>query len=199
MLLATIVLSMANEDEIIYQGDVIGVDYGSVKVINDHQKLDLAIGDFDTITKKELKRIKEKSEKVIQLNPIKDESDFELALEYCEHYDKIHIYGGLGGRLDHEMVNLRHLMADSRLVMHNTKNKIYTVLPGTYSIEPNNFKYLSLFAITKSSLTLTGVAYPLNERTLNTDEHYTLSNEITDDYAHLTLHHGRLLVIQSND
>ncbi len=199
MFLATIVLSLADEDKIVYQGDVIGVDRGCLKVLEDRQKLDLAIGDFDTVSSKDLKKIKDKAEKFIQLSPIKDESDFELALEYGDQYDEIHIYGGFGGRLDHEMVNLRHLTADHRLVMHNQRNKLFTLLPGSYVLNKDNFKYLSLFAISKSKVTLKGVVYPLEERILNTDEHYTLSNEILDEQAHLIVHNGRLLIIQSND
>ncbi len=199
MLLATIVLGLADSLDVQYQGDIVGVDRGCLKVINDKQPLDLAIGDFDTVNDKELKKIKKYAKKFIQLNPVKDESDFELALEYCTHHQIIHVYGGLGGRLDHELVNLRYVMADTRLIIHDQKNRMFSLLPGTHRIEKDNFKYLSILAISKSKLSISGVQYPLDERILNTDEHYTLSNEIVEESADLTLHNGRLLIVQSND
>lgn len=199
MFLATIVLSLADTEKITYQGDIIGVDRGCLKVIEDKQPLSLAIGDFDTVSEKELKKIKEYATKFIRLSPIKDESDFELALEYGDHYEKIFVYGGVGGRLDHEIVNFRYALQDSRIVILNEKNKLYTLLAGTYPIEKEKFQYLSLFAINKSKVSLQGVQYPLDERVLNTDEYYTLSNEILEDVAVLTVHNGRILVVQSND
>ena len=53
---------------------LIGVDRGALIAYQNNIYVNLAIGDFDSVTKDELILIQEKS-KVIKLNPIKDLTD----------------------------------------------------------------------------------------------------------------------------
>ena len=52
---------------------VVGIDKGAYLATINNIELDLAVGDFDSVTLEELKTINAK--KIIKLNPIKDETD----------------------------------------------------------------------------------------------------------------------------
>ncbi|MCR5787386.1 MAG: hypothetical protein K6G28_06775, partial [Acholeplasmatales bacterium] len=58
----------------------IGVDRGALNATLSSIPLDLSIGDFDSVNDKELSLIKANSLNLIKLNPIKDLTDTEEAL-----------------------------------------------------------------------------------------------------------------------
>ena len=66
----------------------------------------------------------------------KNETDTEVAIEAALQlgYDDIILYGGLGGRLDHEMANL-HLMIyrELPLTLMNDTNIIKVLHPVSYT------------------------------------------------------------------
>ena len=87
----------------------IGVDRGSLYLIDREIDLDLAVGDFDSVTQDEFQRIQEKAGAIIQAQPEKDDTDLELAVIACfERYPdaNLMIYGAFGGRMDHALANV---------------------------------------------------------------------------------------------
>lgn len=74
----------------------IGVDKGALTLARNGKRMLLAIGDFDSVEESDLAYIKEYSDTLIQLNPIKDDTDSEAAVMYAiqKGYQKIHLYGG---------------------------------------------------------------------------------------------------------
>ena len=58
----------------------IGVDRGSLYLIDREIDPDLAVGDFDSVTQDEFQRIQEKAGAIIQAQPEKDDTDLELAV-----------------------------------------------------------------------------------------------------------------------
>ncbi len=96
----------------IQQGDmVIGVDRGAAWLLSHNIRPDAAIGDFDSVTKKELALIK-KSVKHVEFHPAdKDFTDMELAVAYAlkQKPKEVVIYGGIGTRADHTLGAL-HLL-----------------------------------------------------------------------------------------
>ena len=199
-LICTVVVREPSPSEVIrFQGDVIGVDYGAFYCARHGYPMKLAIGDFDSIDRANLPLIESFADEEVVLPEMKDVSDFEAALERLEGYEKIYVYGGLGGRLDHQFAMMKHLQRDSRLVFLNENNKIYVLKKGEHTLDKNGFKYLSLFAMSASLLSIEGVKYPLSNKVLDTEDTYTLSNEILSDSCTLNLMSGQLLIIQSND
>lgn len=85
--------------------------------------MDLAIGDFDSVTAEELAVIRTYASEVLMLHKRKDESDAEAALSFCEHADTIFMIGALGNRMDHSLVNLRLMQRDTRIVLSGHKKK----------------------------------------------------------------------------
>ncbi|MEF9921131.1 MAG: thiamine diphosphokinase [Erysipelotrichaceae bacterium] len=179
--------------------DYIGVDGGAIKCLKQGIKMQVAIGDFDSITNIELIELK-KVTKVIQLSTHKNETDSEAAIIYAlkHKYDEIILYGGLGGRMDHELANLYLLIYRyPNLVLMNEDNRIRVLEVGTYYI-PKEYTYLSFLALVPSDISEQGVAYPLDHAIISCSDIYTVSNEIIEE-AKITIHYGKVLMMESND
>lgn len=181
---------------------LIGVDKGASFLALNNVKMDYAIGDFDSVDDIELVKIKEFSKEFIKLNPIKDDTDLEHALKFAKErdYKEIDIYGCLGGRQDHNLLNLKFLyLSDSKITYYDQKHKIFLLNKGTHKIYKENYKYLSLFVFEKCTLSLKGTYYPIDKKTLILNDNYTISNEILNEYCDIDIYDGKVLMIQCND
>ena len=69
---------------------------------------DIIIGDLDSLDEETLARFKKENIKIIKYNSEKNETDGELAVNYCleNNYDKIILSFSLGGRFDQELANI---------------------------------------------------------------------------------------------
>ena len=184
------------------KGDIIGVDKGAYRCAKAGIKMKAALGDFDSISSLQKEFVKGYTQEMIVYNPIKDDTDCAAAINWAleKGYEKILVLGGLGGRQDHNYANLRLLKnVDAEIVFQDEKNKVFCLGPGRFEIEKGKYKYLSLFAQNDSCITIENVAYPLLKRKLSNSDLYTVSNEILDDSAILTIESGRLIIMQCND
>ena len=180
----------------------IGVDKGALTLARNGKRMLLAIGDFDSVEESDLAYIKEYSDTLLQLNPIKDDTDSEAAVMYAieKGYQKIHLYGGLGGRLDHAMINLRLVSHFPETVyLHDQNNFIYSLAEGVHSIDKRDYTYISFFTEDEATISLEGLKYPLDKQQLTNKDTYTTSNEILEDRGIVTVHAGKVTVIQSKD
>lgn len=181
--------------------DYIGVDHGAYVCAKNHIPMVYAIGDFDSVNEEEFACIKDASKTIEKLSTHKDETDTESAILYAlkKGYDDILLYGGLGGRLDHEMANLYLLMhRDYPITMINDKNRIRVFHEGIHHCK-KAYTYFSFLPLEKCCISLQGFAYPLDHRILSTNDICTISNEIIDKEAQVIVHKGRILVIESDD
>ena len=180
----------------------IGVDKGALTLARNGKRMLLAIGDFDSVEESDLSSIKDYSDTFIQLNPIKDDTDSEAAVMYAieKGYQKIHLYGGLGGRLDHAMINLRFVSRFPETVyLHDQNNFIYSLAEGVHSIDKRDYTYISFFTEDEAIISLEGLKYPLDKQQLTNQDTYTISNEILEDRGIVTVHAGKVTIIQSKD
>ena len=180
----------------------IGVDKGALTLARNGKRMLVAIGDFDSVEESDLAYIKEYSDTLIQLNPIKDDTDSEAAVMYAieKGYQKIHLYGGLGGRLDHTMINLRLVSRFPEIVyLHDQNNFIFSLGEGVHSIDKRDYTYISFFTEDEATISLEGLKYPLDKQQLTNKDTYTTSNEILEDRGIVTVHAGQVTVIQSKD
>ena len=195
-----LIAGRAYQVPLIEHADYYGVDHGAVCCMRQQIKMKKAIGDFDSITTDEFEELKQ-STQVVRLPTHKNETDSEAAILIAveDGYDDIILLGGLGGRIDHEMVNL-HLMLyrDYPLTLMNENNAVKVLSKGTYEIEKTH-KYLSFLPLEESCITEEGVAYPLDKRKLTLQDIYTTSNEILNEKACITIHYGKVLMMQCND
>lgn len=195
-----LVAGMSRKIPLMEDMDYIGIDRGALIAMEQGIVLRAAIGDFDSMSDTAYQRLCAYT-KVYKLPTHKNETDSEEAIDYAikEGYEEIILFGGLGGRIDHELANL-HLMIHRQLpiTLMDENNLMKVITPGVYHIEKKH-KYLSFLALEESFITETGVEYPLYEQQIYPCDIYSISNEIQGAYADVILHGGRMLMIQSDD
>ncbi|NMA04935.1 MAG: thiamine diphosphokinase [Acholeplasmataceae bacterium] len=180
------------KDRVIY-----AVDAAVSDLIRNEIKIDIAIGDFDSLKDKRILN----DLKCIKLPKDKDISDTNYAIRHAyEHSDNVILVGGLEGkRVDHLIANLLLFEKYNNLVIYNEHNIIKRLEFGEYIIKKEGFKYLSIFPLLNTKITLTGTTYPLYDETLFEYDTLGLSNEIKYESASLTIHKGVILLIQSKE
>ncbi|HFI0265407.1 TPA: thiamine diphosphokinase [Streptococcus suis] len=186
----------------------VGVDAGSLRLLDHSLPLDWAIGDFDSVTSEELGRIKEQAEYFLQAPAEKDDTDLELALkEVFKAYPQgqVRIYGALGGRMDHMMANL-FLAAEPDLAPYmgqielvDSQNVVRFRPAGQHRLSPiAGMKYISFMPSDQSRLTIRHAKYPLDASNYFFKKCYS-SNEFIDRDIEIQLDHGYVVLIYSKD
>lgn len=185
-----------------YKDDLFGIDKGALFLAQNGNKDFVAIGDFDSVNEKEFDLIKNATNNIVKLNPIKDDTDLEHALNYLKDnkYTDVEIYGCLGGRADHNLLNLKLIyLSELNVVAYDENNKVFNLKKGRHKINKDDYKFLSLFTFEKCLLNLDNAKYPINTTTIDLYDNYTVSNEFINDYCNLDIIEGKLLVIQTSD
>lgn len=181
-----------------FDDDLIGIDHGAIIAMQANRPMIVAIGDFDSISHDELAQL-EAYTKLIKLSTHKNETDSEAAINYAQMlgYDEIILYGGLGGRIDHELINLSLLVHKKGITLMNERNRIRLIEKGCTK-QKKEYRYLSFIPLDECVLSLKNVAYPLDHCTVHLWDTFTTSNEILDE-AEIIVHEGRMLMIECND
>ncbi len=176
---------------------IIGVDQGALLLMQNNMPIDLAIGDFDSVTEAEYEQIKKYSKETKKYRQRKDYTDLYLAIEEVLeiNYHKIIIYGAMGGRFDHSYANLSLLRLGSISIV-TEEATLYALNPGTHRIR-NKHKYISFFALDDiEGLTIRGFKYEVRNIELFTDDPLCISNE---GEGQVSFTEGLLLVIHQNE
>ena len=185
---------------------VVGADGGARHAAALGRRLDLWVGDGDSIGEDELAAI-EATGIPVRRSPVdKDESDTELALLAALDAGaaRITILGALGGaRLDHELANVwllghpRLTGRDIRLVDAAVRMRL--VGPGRADLGGRIGDLVSLlpFAGDAGGLTTEGLRYPLRDERLRSGPSRGLSNVRVSSDASLTVGSGRILVVET--
>jgi|SRR5690554_1853740 len=181
-----------------YDGYV-GVDRGALILAKQHRVMEMAIGDFDSISAKELEVVKQFSKTIESLNPIKNESDLEATLKiWASKATTIHVYGALNGRLDHQYVNMQLMKKYHNVHLLNQQNHLM-VLDDDAKVMADGFQYFSIFALKESIVSIRNAKYEISNVTLTVNDIYTLSNEFIDDMTNIDIHRGEVILIKSKD
>lgn len=176
---------------------LIGVEQGAYYAIKNGLALDLAIGDFDSISKDELTTIEQHAKSLKKYPERKNETDTFLAIIEAQNLgaNPIIVYGGIGSRIDHTYANIL-LAKNQAITFINNQHKLYTLKKGTHTINATH-KYISFFALeTVKALSLKGFDYPLDAYTLSVDDPLTISNKGSGTVSFKS---GTLLVIEADD
>ena len=186
----------------------IGVDRGSLFLIEQGICPDLAVGDFDSVSEKELALICSQSKEVLQAQPEKDDTDLELAVKAVfarSPQAQVTIFGAFGGRLDHTLANIflpsnpeiTPYMQQIRLC--NAQNELRYCPQGRHEIKPvAGMNYLAFMLADDGRLIIEGAKYPLNESNYFFKKVYA-SNEFIDEPVFLECQSGYVIVIYSKD
>ena len=178
---------------------VIGVDKGALFCLNNNIKMDLAVGDFDSVNINDYELIKNTT-KVVKLNPIKDDTDTEHALNLVKDYDEILILGGIkGNRIEHFISMLIYLKKFPNLVIKDDYSIIFSSSKDLKIKKDEEYKYISIFSLDNDTfISLKGFKYNLDNYNLKEDNPLGVSNEIIDDYGIISLK-GRIMIIRTRD
>ncbi len=189
------------EDEIINCSESlkVGIDRGALIAINKGIKLDYAIGDFDSITPIELKKITEICPNIIKLNRIKDDTDTEYAINYFKDATEFIIHGGIQGkRIEHLISNINLILKYANIkVIKDNNTKIYRLQSGCY--DKNEYKYISFFAKSGSIINLKGFKYNLDNYVFNEFDNLCISNEIENKYGEVTFEGIGVVIMSKRD
>lgn len=192
---------------------IIACDKGYEACESLHITPNVLVGDFDSVDDAAQNRAKAAGIEMIKLNPIKDDTDVEVALNHAFSVtnpgDEIYMLGCTGGRLDHTIGNF-HLMGmgakcERAVIIVDSHNYIEMITPGeTYIVEPETQfgKYISVFPFMGpvTGLTMTGFKYSVTNKTLEGFDTLTVSNEVkTSSYAEITIESGYLIVMETRD
>lgn len=174
---------------------LVAVDQAVADCYKQRIRIDLAVGDFDSLKNEGLLKKLE----VLRLNPVKDVTDTYQALIEAKKKDPddIIMIGGIGGsRIEHFVAHLMFFNEFPELVIKDENSTIRLLSEGSYKIK-NDERFISLFAYPIAKLSLTDFKYDLDRYLLKTYDPLCISNEIIKEEAILTVHEGKVVMIQS--
>ena len=179
--------------------EIIAVDSGIEHLLNLSLDPNTLIGDLDSISKKSLDEVKKNGVKILAFNSNKDQTDFELALNYLEEADKskVYIIGGESGEIDHLISifllipsksffeNIIWLYGDKRIIF---RQKIEL-----------NIKKLTKFSIIPLSdltnLSIDGAEWNLDNKDIQFGETLTLRNNTNEEQLNIRCDKGVFALI----
>jgi thiamine pyrophosphokinase len=179
---------------------IICVDKGAETALDYGIRIDLAVGDFDSISKEAYKKIKDVA---IEYPKEKDFTDTELAVVEAIRRNKFHIKiaNATGSRVDHVLSNFLLLykykdhdirifgndfeafLIQKDLIIDNSEGRTFSLIPIAETIE---------------GLSLDGFKYPLDKRDVKMGDSLCISNIITDQAASVQFAKGSALIIITN-
>ena len=179
--------------------EIIAVDSGIEHLLNLSLNPNTLIGDLDSISKKSLDEVKKNGVKILAFNSNKDQTDFELALNYLEEAEKskVYIIGGESGEIDHLISifllipsksffeNIIWLYGDKRIIF---RQKIQL-----------NIKKLTKFSIIPLSdltnLSIDGAEWNLDNKDIQFGETLTLRNSTNEEQLNIRCDKGVFALI----
>ena len=173
---------------------IIAVDQAVSNLYKQRVKIDLAIGDFDSLSNQGMLN----SLNVIRLNPVKDVTDTNQALieGMNKNPEALYMIGGIGGeRIEHFMVHTMFFNQFPKLVIKDEKSTLFLLEEGVHSLSNHDFN--TFIGYPEAVLSLSGFKYPLDHYQLTQYDPLCISNEILSNQGTVTVHQGRLLAIIS--
>ncbi|MFS0751892.1 thiamine diphosphokinase [Oceanobacillus sp. 1P07AA] len=185
----------------------IGADRGALYLAESNINMDIALGDFDSVSNEERQLINKHAKEVLTYSAEKNYTDLEIAIQTAseQQVDRILLFGVTGGRLDHELMNIQLLYQllqsniEARII--DKSNQIEMLESGKYIIESHGYTYISFIAYTNKieGLTLKGFEYPLIEQTIEWGSSLCISNKLSQKKGTFSFRAGILLLIKSCD
>jgi thiamine pyrophosphokinase len=187
----------------------VGVDAGTVRLLDNGILPSAAVGDFDSVSAKEYEKIERLFPDLVRAASEKDETDTELALEKAMSYqpETIILTGVTGGRLDHYMSALHAVFfyqrnyPETRFFLINRKNRIRFLHPGSHSVlHDENYRFISFypFAEEVKGLSLSGFKFEVANESIPFGSTRFISNELKDEGT-VSFTEGSCIMIESAD
>ena len=182
------------------EGDlIIGADRGYFTLVENGYKPHVAIGDFDSYTGKV------DCENTMVFPVKKDDTDSALAIKYAVSmgYEKIVVYGGIGGYLDHTVANIA-LVADYTekgidLSFIDGENVLFAIHNSSIRFDAGASGRISVFSFRDKAVDVceSGLMYSLDNAILENSVPLGVSNEFIGQNAKISVDNGTLLIYTS--
>lgn len=173
---------------------LIAVDGGLNHCLKYGLKPELVIGDFDSATPAALAHFHDVPK--VEFARDKDNTDLEIALDHIDKYkaEKIIVFGGLGGRVDHTLSNINLLsLYPGKLFLESAQETLF-VINRSATLACHAGQTLSLIPLNGPvrGITTRGLKWELNKGAL--DKHFLgISNVALGATAYIEATHGDLL------
>ena len=180
------------------QNDFVIAADGGLRYLEQEQiKVDLVIGDFDTL------KCEPNHPNVIKLNSQKDDTDTLAAVREGIKlgYKKFFLYACTGGRIEHTIANIQVLTFlaenDMQGFLFDKENILTVITNKTITFPPHDNGFLSIFSLSNQSsgVFLKDVKYELNNATVTNIFPIGVSNEFIGKQSTITVDNGTLLII----
>ena len=183
----------------------IAADAGSRHAATLGLRLDVVIGDLDSLDDAARMRLETMGTSIVKYSPHKDESDLELALLYAagQGADHIVVVGAMGGRLDMALANVLLLthpdLEAVRIEMWEGNQTAWIIHPPGDDITEEPGDTLSLIPLggDATGVTTRNLEYPLSDETLIFGPARGVSNVMTAPAARVDLREGMLLAVHT--
>ncbi len=180
---------------------VIAANGGVNACIKADIKIDVAIGDFDSASQENIKKLKQNKVKLIKHPADKDKIDLELAIRYAvdNNADQILIYGALGKRADMTIANITAASVfgiNKKIKIIDNNQEITFIFPNQKTEYTGNDKdIISLIPLSYEvcGITTAGLQYQLQNETLNFGSTKGVSNRFIENKAVINTKSGILL------
>ncbi len=183
---------------------VIAADGGALHALDAGIRLDLVVGDMDSLGEGALGRIRAQGA-LLERHPVrKDEMDGQLAVAAAAERGAtdIDLVCATGGRTDALFAVPHLLLAAERAGMRATVlarwGEMFVVEDGSRTVEGEAGESVSVFPVagTARDVDLEGLEYPLKAAVLGAGNTLGFHNEISDGRARVSVGAGVLLVIR---
>ena len=182
---------------------VIAADGGVDRALALGLRVDLAIGDFDSVSAAGLAAAEAEGARVDRHPTAKDATDLELALDAAIALGpaRIVVVGSGGGRLDHLLGSVL-LLADERYAAAEIDAYLgearVAVVRGSRTLAGAPGDLLSLLPVhgAAEGVTTEGLEYPLRDETLPPGTSRGISNVFSASEARITVERGCLLAVR---
>ena len=162
---------------------------------------DIVIGDNDSLDIEYPEGIRS-----IKCPKEKDYTDTKRSVDYAieNGCDEIDIYGGLGGRLDHEFSNYGllayGLQKNVKIKLIDKYNEIW-MEDKPFVLEKGKYKYVSFFPYGGSveGFSIKGLKYEVEDILIDIYSTITSSNEFKDSPAEISFENGMVIVMLCDD
>ncbi len=185
-------------------GDVvIAADSGYANAKNLGERVDVVIGDFDSLPRSSIPEGPE----IITLPAVKDVTDTQAAvgLALKDGATEIVIVGGLSGRPDHTASNLAVLedlnARGVRAIITDGASRARFMRDSSELLFACGFRYFSVIAADAKvrGLSIEGCRYPLKNATLYRRNQFAVSNEIDGNCALISVRRGGVWIMETRD
>ena len=166
----------------------------------------VVVGDFDSfdLEKARLSVCAQNAEFII-LNPVKDDTDTEFALDKAVEKGcrRIYLLGATGTRLDHSLANIflmeKYFKQGVEVIIVNENNILHYLNNSELTLKKGPMNYVSVIPLEKVMVSNSGFKYPLCKEYLYRDSSRGISNELVTSTGSITVSGGSALVVESRD